>query len=317
MFIVGRQHSGNTLLTEALARLPGCYAITNEGMFFDRRPALRAARGEDKARGIVATLKLPDADESASLCDHLARWLTSAGDHLDPTLGAYREAMDELVRRHGCRFWAQKGTSYLFSAGEILRDVPDARLVCLVRNPYDLAASKKRRNPGEEWLVGTAVGWNRGIRTACALHEAMPQRVQLLRYEALAEDPEAALRTVCDFLQEPFNPAMLDVPHINPAEDKYAVVAGAKGINRSRVFYYRQRLGPSERAALDAIADRALVDRFYPDLPHAADRGGLVARVLGLARAGVGALRYAADRVRWARSHGLPLLSYFRKRLLG
>ena len=74
-----------------------------------------------------------------------------------------------------------------------------------------------------------------------------------VRYEALVEDTEATLRVVCDFLELPFDPAMID-----PAE-RAAVEA-----ELAPVGVWRERLGPEQLAAFDEVAGEMLAELGYP-----------------------------------------------------
>lgn len=314
VFVSGRQHSGNTLVTLLLGRMDGCFAIEEEGIFFEHRPLLdRQADVVARGRWIAGHLKLADAQLAERGVEHLAAW--SAGHRDADGLAQYREVMRFLTERAGKRFWAQKGTSYIFYGGEILRDMGEARLVYLVRNPYDVCASKRRRGKWEERLVGWSVSWNKGLRLALGLSEAHPGRVLLLRYEDLARDPEGAARRLCDFVGVPFRADYLDVPHINPSENKYRVVAGARGINRSRLFYFREHLPPREIAALDMLIDRELLARFYPELPHRPGDAPLTSKLAALGLIAKGPAHYGIDKVRFSLRHGGPLAARTLQRL--
>lgn len=314
VFVSGRQHSGNTLVTLMLGRMDGCFAIEEEGIFFEHRSRLdRHADAAARGRWIAANLRLTDADLTAAVAGHLAAW---RADHFQAdALSQYREAMRFLTRRTGRHFWAQKGTSYIFYGREILRDIPDARLIYLVRNPYDVCASKRRRGRWEERLVGWSLSWNKGLRLALRLSDEYPGRVLLLRYEDVALDPEAAARRLCGFVGLPFRADYLDVPHINPSENKYQVVAGSRGINRSRLFYFRDNLPPREIAALDMLIDRTLLARFYPELPHRPGHTPLVSKLAGAALIAKGPVHYGFDKVRFSLRHGAPLAARTLQRL--
>ncbi len=316
VFVCGRQHSGNTLASHLLASVPGCFCIPDEGVFFEHRSRLDRLNDPDAAaRWIGRNLKLADAELTRRVGEHLLRW-TAAHPGVSP-LNQYREAMRFLTEATGNRFWAQKATSYIFYADEILRDMPEAQIVYLVRNPYDICASKKRRAPKEERIVGMTVAWNRGARAAESLARREPDRVLIMPYERLVREQEPSIRELCAFLGISYDPALLDLPLVNPSEAKYRVVEPGHGISAGRVYRYPQQLDAAEVAAIDMIADRAIVDRYYPDPPHRGTPIGLGTRCRAAWLVVIGPLRYLADKVRFARRFGLPLGSRLRRRLFG
>jgi len=86
---------------------------------------------------------------------------------------------------------------------------PDARFIHLVRDGRDVAAASIRaRDFGNLWhaidgWVEAETLWDR------MSHKLPTERQCTLKYELLASDPEQELRRLCDFLQVPFEPAML------------------------------------------------------------------------------------------------------------
>lgn len=86
---------------------------------------------------------------------------------------------------------------------------PEARFIHLVRDGRDVAmATVRARQAGNLWhgiagWVDTEILWDR------MSHKLPPDRQFTLRYEVLATEPDYELRRICDFLQLPFDPAML------------------------------------------------------------------------------------------------------------
>lgn len=170
----------------------------------------------------------------------------------------------------------QKATSYVFYVEDILRALPDARLVFLLRNPLDLAASLKRRGEGKR-LLRMIWGWNEGLRIARTW--ADDRRVLLLCYEDLVQRPEKHLREVCSFVDLPFDGSLLEVPHVNRSETPYNQDGDEKGLNASRVQYYAEVLSPEEEAVVRHWAESGPLQSIYPDLPAPREAG--VGRTLG------------------------------------
>ena len=294
IFVSGRQHSGNTVVAVLLGRLPGCFAQIDENAFFEHRRLVDNLQdAASRAERVFELLRLEHELARTPVQEHLRRL---AGDRSQITaLELYREGMDFAARFAGERFWVQKATSYIFYGHEILSSMPDARMICLVRNPYDIVASRKRRYERRERIWSTMISWNKGMTIARSLEAEFPDRLRLLSYEDLTSRPQETVRSLVAWIGEPFDPAYLDVPHVNRSETRYSLVGDGKGLNRTRVNYYVDNLSQAEIAGIDLLADRKLLDSFYPSLPHRSRRIGVVARMSGLGLALRGPMRYGID----------------------
>ena len=297
ILVCGRQHSGNTVVSVLLGRVPGVYAQIDENAFFEHRPLVEKIRDPlQRARRVHELLGIENDVLREPALAHL-RTLAEAHPALS-ALDLYVRGLDYCCSASSSSVWVQKATGYIFYGDDILTALPDAHMVYLVRNPFDLAASKKRRRPDQEHLWNTMVSWSHGIRVADGLTARFPDRFRTLRYEDLTRDSESTVRALLEFLHLPFDPACLDVPHVNKSESRYTLTGDGKGLSRDRVNYYTGVLGPSEVACLDLLSDRALLRRFYPDLPHYDKKPGRWTRVTAAALAAAGPARYAGDSFR-------------------
>jgi hypothetical protein len=91
---------------------------------------------------------------------------------------------------------------------------PDARFIVLLRHPAASVASLHALwgpdwHPGESGTFDESV--DKGLRYMAKVEEARRSLPALtVRYEDLTADPETVIRGMCDFLDVPFEPAMLD-----------------------------------------------------------------------------------------------------------
>lgn len=325
VFIAGRQHSGNSLLTMMIRQLPGCFAIVQEGTFFSNRwRGDGIADDAERARWAAESMRLDDdantdrPEEMARLATDARQWLPDwvANHPGADALTLYREGMRRATEVSGNDYWVQKATGYIFYAREILRDMPDARIIYLIRNPYDISASILRRQEAEA-LVGPSVAWNRGLRIACELHEQHPDRFRPIRYESLVTDPEQTAREICEFLGLPYDASILDVPHINPSEAKYQAIQGSRGINKSRLNYYPTILSKAQIAAVSLVVNQSLLGRYYTDLPHQQTPQRWRDRAMAPLLVAKGFVAYAISRVQFARRLNDPLIRRTLRRLRG
>lgn len=114
------------------------------------------------------------------------------------------------AERQGKPRWGDKSLHIEHYAGDIFAEFPDARVIQMVRDPRDRYASVRKRFGKDTPRLGAATArWLRAIRQGRRNLRRYPGRYRIVRYESLACAPEEALRAVCDFLGEPYEPVML------------------------------------------------------------------------------------------------------------
>jgi hypothetical protein len=297
VFISGRQHSGNTMTAFVFGKVPDCCAAISEDLFFEYRARVEKMKNPARrAQYLVDLLRLEDAALADRTRDWLIRWQQEQSTV--SAIDLYREAMRFITADSGKRFWVRKATSYIFYAEDMLTLMPDVRILYLLRNPYDISASRKRRFPKRERILGGVVSWNLGLRIGLKLREAYPDRFLIVRYEDMVTDPVATFRGIFDFVGVPFREEYLDVPHVNRSEAAYTRTSAARGLNPSRVYYYTDILGPTEVAALDMLVWKERLAEYYPDLPHRQDRRPLATRIKALGLVVSSPFSYAIHQVR-------------------
>lgn len=100
----------------------------------------------------------------------------------------------------------EKTPKHVHTIGRILRVLPQARIILMVRNPLDTCASIFARFGNLKFAL------TRWLEDTGAVHRALkqfPESIRLVRYEDLTEDPESVLREVCVGLGLEWNPALL------------------------------------------------------------------------------------------------------------
>lgn len=272
IFVIGRQHSGNTMLAVSLGRLPDVFGMVGEGTFFEQLPALIRLHPLRRAEEIVNIIhRATQSELSPAVCEELRTELSRKlvvpeARRRYSAVSAYAHAMDFLAKKHGKKRWAQKATSCVFYVDTIVKSFPGARLIFLLRNPLDLAASLKRRSGSRLWFR-MIWGWNKGVLLADRYRQRYERNLLVVRYEDLVEEPEVILRHVCQFAGLDFGHEMLDIPHVNPAESPHVLHSQQRGISQSRRFWYPHVLEPEEEGAIRALVSPELLRRHYSDLP--------------------------------------------------
>lgn len=182
----------------------------------------------------------------------------------------------DYARRHGKRRWAEKTPDNILEIGFLLQVYPDAKYILLTRDGLDVAVSTSIIPPERQGIsdwheknlpLAPAVAvtntpfaaalrwrhWSRTAEAALAGHDHFR-----LSYERLASEPEPTLRELMNFLEEPFDPAMLEYArqsHDFPAwEWGSADVKQRPHITPERIGRARAALQPAEYDILDPLA---------------------------------------------------------------
>lgn len=204
-FFVGCGRSGTTLVRALVDAHPDM-AIPPESHFVVAQ-APKAGRAFDPA-ALVSAL---DASERFALWgldrDAIAGAVHTVG-------GSYPDAVRAVfalwAHRQGKARYGDKTPGYVVHLPVIAGLFPEAVVVHVVRDGRDVAASFVElgwAGTAEEAALHWRLRVSRGRRAG---RELGPGRYHELRYEDLVADPEHSLRALCDAIDLPFSPAMVD-----------------------------------------------------------------------------------------------------------
>lgn len=248
IFIGGVPRSGTTLFRAMLHAHPHLHCGPERKLV---APMVRAHRQWWAAFGSM----LPEANVSR--------------DTLEAAGGAW---LRELLRRStppGLRP-AEKTPNVLLFTTELARMLPEARFIHVVRDGRAVAASLVR----QDWVdpkTGEPVPYVRNLSAAMSywrdyiLHagpqlSALRGRCLEVRYERLVRTPEAEMRRVLQFLEEPWHPAVLAHERSDVALPGTEASSAAVGeaLHTRAISAWRQRVSPEELASLEAIGGPVL-----------------------------------------------------------
>jgi hypothetical protein len=279
IFVVGSSRSGTNLVRALLNAQSTLWVSAETHYFDDLRPRLPSATerldGEARERCERYFLALShrafgqageaeqsrvDRDELRALADELG----GSGD-------AYFEALCRLrATRHGRERWGEKTPRHVYRIESVLEAFPEAKVVCLVRDPRAVVASYKdwhaagaRRGLDEApekqadrertrrsyHPVLMSLLWRGVVRSSFAgLERHGPERVRIQRFERLAASPEDEVRGLCEWLGLEFEPAMLEIGVVNSS---YAT--SGQGVSQETVERWRERLSEDEVGVVQSV----------------------------------------------------------------
>jgi hypothetical protein len=175
-----------------------------------RRPNRHIISAADFVRRGLSRLDAPAAPRQAL-------WAATGNDRL------VRLFFEHAAAARGCRRLLEKTPQHIFYLPEIDATYADAQKIFLHRHPVDVFVSYKRRladsrkaglhHSALRWLELTpkqfCARYRRYMSLALSESARRPNNMLLLGYEDLVGDPSAQLSRLCDFLQEPYQDAML------------------------------------------------------------------------------------------------------------
>jgi hypothetical protein len=211
-FVLGAARSGTTMLRLMLNR-HSRLAIPFESHF------LRQIFAE------LPTHRPLETQEAERMADLVTGERNFRSWHLDP-----EQVRQELIRRapaplaelvdalfrmeiavSGKPRWGDKTPLYYVCWRQLMALFPGSRVIHLIRDGRDVDLSLERVGWHGPTAFDRARYWRERVEMAqAAAHELGPERNLIIRYEELVLDTQATLERVCDFLEETFEPGMLD-----------------------------------------------------------------------------------------------------------
>lgn len=181
--------------------------------------------------------------------------------------GASAALFSAAARKQGKSRWGDKTPHYVRHIEWIATAFPDAKFVHMIRDGRDVARSRVQagfsptlRHSARHWKREVNLGRTAGLPLG-------PDRYFELFYEKLVREPESTLRTLCDWLELPFEAAMLSFhqeedPYI-PEEHAHLHQRIDQPIDPSRAQAWKRMLSRREVAEIEDVAGSLLRELGY------------------------------------------------------
>ena len=278
-FVVGANRSGTTLLRLMLDAHPEL-AIPPETHFVPNLIELfeEGEPSRDDALALIAAR--PEFGDFGMSEDELRDAMAAEPDTARGALLAFYGLYSAKQSKSRC---GDKTPGYSTSMRDIEGVLPEARFVHIIRDGRDVALSVMSRGLKERTIEELAQRWKRRIKRTRKQGTTVAHYTEV-RYEDLITDTEATLRGLCEFLDLPFDPAMLTYHEraaermsemsgeLESAEGRQALPAGHRSEmhaatsqppQRERIEKWKREMARNDSESFEEIAGDLLAELGY------------------------------------------------------
>jgi hypothetical protein len=218
LFVVGMWRSGTSLLYALLNQHPQiglmyeADMLTLSPLFLIPRKTSWWLNKVDAWNGALSRHKI---DASAIPAD------------ISDLPNAFRAVAGQYAAKKGATVWGCKSPTYYDSMVDFSKWYPNAKFIVIWRDPADVCRSIVRAAVKSPWFarpgmdLRALLGYRRMKQEADGLERRGASMYQL-QYDSLTRDPEATLKSICEFIGVPFDPKMTSLE----GADRSAVYGG-------------------------------------------------------------------------------------------
>lgn len=259
IFVAGLERSGTTLMYALLASHPSIAMTRRTNLwtyFFDQYDDLSDEANLDRCLDAMSRYKrlvVLDIDFKRLRQDF------RTGPATYSRLFALLE--EQYAARQGKTRWGDKSLHTERYADPIFEAYPGARILHMVRDPRDRYASVQTRWRVRRGGVGAGTAeWLSSAQLAKRNRARYPDRYRVVRYEALATEPERSMEGICAFIGEEYTPAVFSMEGAQRFRDQGsnssygAREAGA--ISTRSIGRFHDVLSVGQIAFMQAVAGR-------------------------------------------------------------
>ncbi len=278
IFIIGSERSGTTLVLAILACHPRI-AVPEVTWYYPRfRPYLHTfgdlgiienfnALAHEMAYGLrVPFWRMPDANPAT-----FGNEIAARAAEIEPSFAGVFAAMFERYAKHVKKpRWGEKTPGNVFYIDRILEDFPDAQFVYIYRDCRDASAEFIESQFGPTNAYTAAVMWRDGQQAVKPFRETLsPDQWFNIRYEEFVRDPVNHLKSMCAFLGEDYDDALMEY-HTTPVaqrrgktKDNWAL---AHPITDRHVGIFENQLSIDQQRVIAWFAGDLMHDLGYDNL---------------------------------------------------
>ena len=295
IFVCGPSRSGTAMLRSALNSHSKVHLAGETHYFDDLRMRFEAPSSGTLSPGLVneatnyfcALSHRPYGHDGDPTLGRISpQQLQQHANKLGGTADSYFQAYCEIEAKQASKpIWGEKTPRHIFRIDDILSRFPDAKVICMSRDPRAIVASYRdwrnqggfdfEKDPGHRETLKAehdrirrsyhpaTIGmlWRAQINAALQARERWGScKVCVQRYEDLVMEPESTLKELTAWLDLSFQESMLRVPMHNSSYERYDET---KGISAAAVDRWKKKLTPAEIRVVGRICRPAMQSLGY------------------------------------------------------
>jgi hypothetical protein len=178
-------------------------------------------------------------------------------DSMRTAAGAFDQILLTYAMEAGKRTWCEKTPMYVRHLSLLGKAFPNSKFIHVIRDGRDCAASFHRRwkfNP-----IRTVARWKDSVREGRAQGQSLGSRYIEVRYEEVTRSPEAAFRSILEFLGVPFEESVLIAARSRPEVDGSRAQGVVSRNTRSAADYFDSVTA----SRMERVAGRYLTELGY------------------------------------------------------
>ncbi len=173
---------------------------------------------------------------------------------------------NHLTIKSNKKRWADKSSVNMFNTHTILDFFPDAKFIEIYRDPRGVYYSWTRC-PFKFFRLASPITcsemWRKTSRLGEKLEKELNGKYYRIKYEDLLISPVKEVEKICNFIEEEFDPNMLQVKTTNSSFRQYN---GKEGIDSQRTSHWKNSLSKSELIFIDFATRKNRTNLGYPDI---------------------------------------------------
>lgn len=199
LFIVGMPRSGTTLIQGILCNSQKYFPLPETHFFV--RAAYR-----------LPEINLNKADRNRIRRKLLKKSRIKIDQEFPDDLTTQKDIFEYLVNQfnpNGARTFLEKTPRHVFFYSKILEYYPDAKFICMVREPKNVVSSQLANSPKpKKSLIRLSMLYKKIANVVLKMKEQ--NNVLLIKYENLTTQAESTLRNICNFLGISYEAKLLE-----------------------------------------------------------------------------------------------------------
>ncbi|MEL7356069.1 MAG: sulfotransferase [Cyanobacteria bacterium J06560_6] len=267
IFLVGCPRSGTTLLQQILDAHPAI-AIAPEThfvrKFWHQRDRYGSLDNDDNYSALIQDLIA--IDEFAEMQLHAETFQQQAKQISRTYSEVFALLLSTFAANNNATIVGEKTPNHVLSMAILQQFFPAARFINIVRDPRAVVNSWRSVPWSTNSIQGDALVWKKYVRAA--QRSPIPSTYLLtIQYEQLVVETERVLQQICQFIQQPYHPHMLnfhqrDTALVNISREPWKENS-TKPVSQSALTKWQQHLSKDAIAQIEAITFNEMIALGY------------------------------------------------------